>query len=286
MRKATLLSLICLVTMSLHAATAAEQALALISRREPDKAAELLEKAVIADPKNADLHYLLGAAYGEMAQKAGKLKQVSLAKKAKNSLERAVELNPRHTDARFALISYYLLAPGFLGGGDDKALAQARAIRSYDGIDGHRAMGRIYTSQKKPDLARKEYVDAVRENPKSAKAHYILGNFYFNEKNWSAALHEYDMALQLDASYMPAYLRIGQVAARSESNYPRGEEVLRRYLAYTPKANEPGHAPAWTALGIIQEKQGKKSDAKASYANALRLAPGDKGVIEALKRVS
>ena len=290
MPRATLLSVIGLfAAFSLYAATAADYATqgeAALYRGEAEKAAELLEKAVALEPKNAQYHYLLGAAYGELAQNAGKLKQVSLAKKTKAAFERTIELNPNHLEARFALISYYLLAPGFLGGGEDKARAQAAEIKRRDSIDGHRAYARIYLHQKKQDLARKEYVDAVRAHPKSAKAHYFLGNFYFNEKNWPAALHEYDMTLRLDPAYMPAYLRIGQHATRSESNYARGEEALRRYLAYTPTEKEPGHAQAWFALGLIQEKQGKKAEAKASYANALKLAPGDKSVLEALKRVS
>ncbi|HYC93252.1 MAG TPA: tetratricopeptide repeat protein [Thermoanaerobaculia bacterium] len=287
MRKATLLSLICLfVALPLCAATAAEyaaQGRAALTRDDHEKAVELYTKAIALEPKNADYHYYLGAAYGEMAQQANVLKQASLAKKTREAFEKAVALNPKHTDARLGLVSYYLLAPGFMGGGDDKALAQAAAIKAYDSIDGHRAYATIYRHQKKPDLARKELVEAVRENPKSAKAHTILGNSYANEKNWSAALHEYEMAVQLDPAFMIAYLRIGQHAANSGTNYARGEEALRKYLA-DPK--EQGHAAAWMALGVIQEKQGKKAEAKTSYTNALKLVPHDKGVKEALKRVS
>lgn len=290
MRKTTLLSLICiLVTLPLHAATAAEyaaQGRAALQRNENDKAVELLTKAIALEPKNADHHYFLGLAYGDMAQKAGIFKGASLARKTKAEFEQAVALDPKHTDARLMLVSFYLVAPGFMGGGDDKALAQAAAIKAYDSIDGHRAYARVYRHQKKNDLAQKEFVEAVRENPKSAKAHYFLGTFYFNEKNWAAALHELDMAVQLDPSYMLAYLRIGQLAASSGANYARGEEALRKYLAYTPTSLEPGHAWAWMALGQIQEKQGKKADAKASYGNALKLVPGDKGITAALKRVS
>lgn len=290
MRKALLLLVITLLTGLTPAAAAATQpgdeGRAALYRGEHEKAAALLEKAIALEPKNPEYHFLLGAAYADMARRAGKLKQVSLAKKTKDAFERAVALDPRYTEARFGLITYYLVAPGFLGGGEDKAIAQATTIKSYDSIDGHRAFGRIYTHQKKPDLARKEFVDAVRENPRSAKAHYHLGNFYLNEKNWAAALHELDMTLQLDAAYMPAWLRVGQVAARSEKDYPRGEEALRKYLAYSPGKGEPSHASAWYALGLIQEKQGKKAEAKASFLNALKIAPNDKTVTAALKRVS
>ncbi len=291
MRKASLLSLLCLlVSLPLSAATAAEyaaQGRAALNRDEYQKAVDLFTKAIALEPKNADHHFYLGAAYGEQAQQANVLKQASLAKKTKAAFEQAVALNPKHTEARFALISYYLLAPGFMGGGDDKALAQAAAIKAYDNIDGHRAHARVYLHQKKPDLARKEFVDAVRANPKSPKAHVLFGNFLAaNDKNWSSALHEYEMAVQLDPAYMVAYLRIGQHAVSSGSNYARGEEALRKYLAYTPTDKEPSHAAAWYTLGMLQEKQGKKAEAKASFANGLKAAPGDKTLTEALKRVS
>jgi Tfp pilus assembly protein PilF len=289
MRKASLLVFLCLLTaFSLYAATPAENAAegqSLMERQEFEKASQLLEKAVAGEPNNAQYHYLLGGAYGELAMRAGMLSKASLAKKTRVEIERAVELNPKHTEARFSLISYYLMAPGFLGGGEDKALAQANAIKAYDGIDGHRAYARIYTTQKKPDLARKELVEAVRENPKSAKAHTALGSFYMNEKKWAEAQHEYDMALQLDPAFMLVYLRIGQLALRSESNYARGEESLRKYLAYKPTLNEPGHGSTWYVIGLIQEKQGRKAEAKASFTTALKILPGDKMVTEALKRV-
>src|SRR5215213_4719751 len=257
MRKATLLSLICLLaTVPLFATTAAEyaaQGRAALMAGQTEKASELITKALAAEPNNAGYHFLLGQAYGVMAQKASMLSKPGWAKKTKAEFERAVELDPNNIDVRMALISYYTVAPGFLGGSEEKALAQAAEIKRRDAIQGHRAYGRIYQQQKKPDLARKEYVDAVRENPKNAKAHYYLANYLLTEKNFPSALHEYDMALSLDPAFMPTYFRLGQYAAQSGSNYARGEEALRKYLAYKPSDDEPNLASAWYWLGQVQE---------------------------------
>ena len=283
--------LLCLfLSASLFAATTAAEygaaGKAALEKREDQKAADLLAKAVELDPNNADYHYLLGGAYGRLALKANVLKQASLAKKTKGALERAVTLDPNHMEARFALIQYYLMAPAIVGGGEEKAYAQANDLRKRNALEGHRAWARIYTHQKKTDLARKELVEAVREQPNSARAHYYLAGFYLNEKNWTASQHEYDMALKLDPSYMPTYFRIGQLAARSGTNYARGEEMLRKYLGHKPAEGEPGHAATWYWLGQLQEKQGRRAEARASYSRAIALAPGDKDVTEALKRVS
>jgi len=272
------------------AATAADHAAAgtaALDRNDPEKAIASFEKAVELEPKNPHYHYLLGSAYGEQALRTSNpFSQASLAKKTKASFERTVELDPNHLDARFALIQYYLIAPGFMGGGDDKALAQAAEIRKRDSLAGHRAYARVYQHQKKPELARKEMIEAVREQPNSGRAHYYLGNAYMNDTNWAAAAHEYEMALKLEPAFMPTHFRIGQMSAKTGKDLAKGEESLRKYLTTKPTDNDPPHAATWYWLGQVQEKQGHKADAKASYTNALKLAPGDKDITTALKRVS
>jgi tetratricopeptide (TPR) repeat protein len=184
------------------------------------------------------------------------------------------------------LVQFYAMAPGFMGGSYDKAFAQNAEIRKRDPLMAHRGAGFIYAHQKKTDLARKEYFDEVKENPKSPRARYDLGLFYIGEKNYKAATDEYEAAIKLDPAFMPAYFRIGQTAVYSSANYVRGEETLHKYLAYTPKAEEPPLARAHYWLGQIYEKQGKKAEARASFATSLKLNPVQKDVAEALKRVS
>ncbi len=259
---------------------------AAMERRDWAAAAKALEQAVAADPKNAEAHYLLGGAYGRQAQDAGILGKASLAKKAKAALEKAVQLDPNHLNSRFALIDYYTFAPSIMGGSNEKALAQAAEIRKRDKLAGHRAYARIYARQEKMDLARKEMVDAVREDPDNPRAHQSLGIFYLNEKNYPTALHEFEMALKLDPAYMPARLRIGQTLVLTGGDQARADAEIRKYLTHKPSEEEPGLGHAWYWLGMLQEKQGRKADAKQSFTNANRLMPGDKNITEALKRTS
>ena len=220
------------------------------------------------------------------AQSSGMLKQASLAKKARTALEKSSQLDPDYLQPRNALIDFYTMAPSFMGGSEEKALQQAAEIRKRDSQQGHRAYARIYMRAKKMDLARKELVEAVREQPASPKAHQALGTFYMNEKNFPAALHEIEMALKLDPNYAVGHYRLGQYSAKAEKDYARGEAALRRYLTHKPAEDEPGIAAAWYWLGVIQEKQGKKAEAKQSFTTASKLAPHDKSIQEALKRLS
>src|SRR4029079_2678958 len=122
------------------------------------------------------------------------------------------------------------------GGSTEKALDQARQIKAVDPILGHRAYSFVYSQQKKPELARKEYLDAVREAPTSPKAHSLFGQYLGNvEKDFKAAFEQFETALKLDPAYIPALYHRGRTAGQSGTNLPRGEEALKRYLAYTPE---------------------------------------------------
>ena len=262
------------------------QGRAAMDQRDYEKAVDILEKAVAAEPANAEAHYLLGGAYGNLAQNASIFRQMSLASKAKGELEKAVELNPNYVQARSALMEFYLVAPAIAGGGEDKAAAQAAAIKKIDSYEGHRAYASIALHKKDIDAARKEYVDAVREQPASPKTHYSLGTFYLSvEKNNANAQHEFEQSITLDPAYMPGWFQIGHMAAITGNDFARGEQSLRKYLAYTPKEGEPGLHRAHYWLGMIFEKQGKKAEAKQEYATSLKMVPEQKDVKEAAARV-
>lgn len=283
---AALVSLFAVVTFAATPEALYQAGKQALSRGEHAKAVELLEKAVAQRPNISAWHYQLGGAYGQLAQRANIFKQASLAKKAQNSLERAVELDGNNLDARFGLIDFYMIAPGIMGGSESKALAQAAEIRKRDSLGGHRAFSRIYQIQKKPDLARNEMIAAVREQPASAKAHYFYGLTLVVEKSYKGAAEEFEKVLVLDPSYMAGWFRVGQVSVFSQSNYARGEEALRKYLTHTPGDEEPPLARAWFWLGMIYELQGKKVEARENYARSLKLTPGAKDVSEGMKRVT
>ncbi len=257
-----------------------------MQRGESAAAIEILEKAVAQNPQSAEAHFALGLAYGSKGQQSGVLAAAKYGPKAKVEFERTLALNPQHVEARFGLVQFYAIAPGFMGGSGEKALEQAKELKAIDPLVGRRAYAFVYTQQKKPDLARKEYREAISEQPTSAKAHTYFGQYLANvEKNYTAAFAEFEAALKLDPDHMPAVYHLGRAAALGNMNLSRGEETLKRYLAYTPKEDEPPLASAHYYLGVVYEKQGKKLQAKQSYQAALKLNPSHKQASEALKRV-
>jgi tetratricopeptide (TPR) repeat protein len=264
-----------------------DQAKALIKAGQGEKAVQVMEKGVAAKPNDAARHFWLGTAYGTAGRDASMFKMMSIAGKARDAFEKAVALDPNFIDARFALIEFHLMAPGVMGGDDDKAREHAAEIRKRDAIAGHRAFAMVAVAKKDLKGARAEYAAAVREHPDLPKPRYWYGVFLMiNEKNYAASGEQFDAALRIDPNYMAAHFQIGHLAALSGANLARGEEALKKYI--TVKAEDedlPIHrAHYW--LGLIYEKQGKKAEARAQFQESLRLRPKHKDAKDALKRVS
>ncbi len=84
-----------------------------------------------------------------------------MAKKVRTEFERAVELDPANWEARTDLAEFYLEAPGIVGGGKDKARAQAQALTPLNPAMAHWVMGRIAEKNKDDATAEREYRAAI-----------------------------------------------------------------------------------------------------------------------------
>ena len=107
------------------------------------KAGEAFERATQLDPKNSVYYHWLGKAHGRRAETSSPFTAPVWASKARQAFEKSVELDEDNIEAINDLFSYYLEAPGFLGGGLDKAAAIAQKINAIDPIEYHYAMAQI-----------------------------------------------------------------------------------------------------------------------------------------------
>src|SRR5580693_4604733 len=92
------------------------------------KAVEFFEKAIATSPNNSEYELWLGRAWGRRAETGGWLMAASHASKARQCFEKAIALDPANREAKNDLFTFYLNAPGFMGGGMDKAEAIAKSI--------------------------------------------------------------------------------------------------------------------------------------------------------------
>lgn len=247
-----------------------------------EDALDYFEEAVEENDKVADYHNWLGNTYGTIAKDANPLRQGMLAPKMKSAWESAIALDAKNIEARKSLIEYYTQAPGFMGGSYEKAHEVAKQIKRLDLAEGHLAAGRIYAREEKFAEAEKEFVAMTKANPDYANG---LANFYVNQKQYDKAFVVYEELQKKNPTSMTTIYQLGRVSAISGQRLDKGEECLKKYLAYQPNRNEPSHAGAHMRLGNIYEKKGKKQEAKKAYETSLKLDPTMKEAKEGLERV-
>ncbi len=131
-------------------------------------------------PTEANYHYKYGGVMGMKAKESNKFKALGMITEIKSSFEKAISLNPKHIEARAALVEFYLQLPGIVGGSEKKALLYANEIAQISAVDGYLSKGHIAEYFGRFKEAEIQYKKAI-EISKSKNAYRILANLYKNK---------------------------------------------------------------------------------------------------------
>ncbi len=156
----------------------------------------LFESMVRADPRNADAHCWLGAAY----QTGNNLEA------AVDELRTAIRLDPDIAEAHVNLGLAY-------GAMNDSAgeMAEYKTAERLkpDLIEAHLDLGVAYARQNRPDGAIGEFQTAARLAPDNAQAYYNLGLAYAGKGQLYPALEAFSRAAQLAPGNSMAHNNLG-----------------------------------------------------------------------------
>ncbi|MDR6967853.1 tetratricopeptide (TPR) repeat protein [Flavobacterium arsenatis] len=125
-----------------------------------DKAIEYYEKLKNQFPKNANYHYKFGGAMGMKAKDANKFKALGMIDAIETAFLTSSKLDPKHIDARWALVELYLQLPGIVGGSEKKATKYAEELHQLSPVDGYLAKGKIAEYFKRFTVAEQHYKKA------------------------------------------------------------------------------------------------------------------------------
>jgi len=250
---------------------------------EWDRGIAACERAIALDPRKSLYHLWLGRIYGEKADRAGFVSAAGLAKKVRTEFERAVELDPKNSEARADLAEFYMEAPGIVGGGKDKARAQAEALAGFNPALADYVTGRIAEKDKDKATAERAYRSAIETGHGTAQAWLHLAQFMAHNKR----LDEMEQALHTMESRpvdRPEALMDGaSLLLRTSGDDALAVRLLRRYL--TSPVEEGPAFKAHDLLGQALEKQGDRRAAAEEYRAALALSHTFARAREDLKRV-
>jgi len=200
------------------------------------------------------------------------LSAAGLAKKVRTEFETAVRLNPNSADARTDLAEFYLEAPGIVGGGRDKAEAQAQKLAVIDPVRAGWVKGRL--AEKKKDLtsAENEYRTATESSHGTALAWLNLAYFYRHTGRIDAMQDAIQHASSAPMDQPEVLMECAEMLLRSKRDLPKATQLLRTYLSSSSTVEA---APAFKAhylLGTALEQEGDKPAASREYRASIALA--------------
>jgi Flp pilus assembly protein TadD len=225
------------------------EAAALIGRSylmlgNANKAVEFLNEAVKLDPNRSAYYLWLGRAYGRKAEIAFPLMAAREASKARANFEKAQELDPNNPDVTDDLFEFYLQAPGFLGGGFDKAAKMAEKIAQRDPAEGDFAKARLAEERKDYSTAESMLRRAVELAPKQPRRLLDLAVFLAKRGRFEES----------DATFLEARKFADQtprVLFREASTYihenrkpEEARQLLKQYLAANIGPDDPSRREA------------------------------------------
>lgn len=203
------------------------------------QSSEYLQRATEADPRNAQYMDWLGRAYGRRAETSNVILAPEYASKARQAFERSVELNPKNGDALSDLFDYYLEAPGFLGGGFDKAEQIADQIASIDPPEGFLEKSRLAQQRKEYQRAEEQLRQAVALAPRSIGQLLELAKFLATQ----GRAHESEAVLQQACHIAPDSPRVwfaqADIYIKQKRNFDEAKNLLQKYMQASLTVDDP-----------------------------------------------
>jgi tetratricopeptide (TPR) repeat protein len=152
-----------------------------------DKAILYYKKIKQLQPNNAEYHYKYGGALGMKAKTVNKFKALGMIDEIKASFEKAVILDPKHKESRWALVVLYLELPGIIGGSETKAVAYSNELMRLSPQEGYLSKGYIdeyFGRNKKAEL---NYIKALEINNSKVAFQKLYNLYTYKMKNWDKA---------------------------------------------------------------------------------------------------
>lgn len=208
------------------------------------KSSEAFEKAIAVSPRNSELFHWLGKAYGRRAETSNPLSAPMLASKARQNFEKAVELDGRNLEAINDLFSYYLEAPGFLGGGLDKAAQLAERLRALDPIEYHYDMAQLAEKRKEFKTAEFHFRSAFDMAPKSVGRAVDLAKFLSKQGRMEESEVIFAHAEKIAPNSPRVMFEKANAYVRAKRNLSEARQLLQRYLQSSLTPDDPPRAEA------------------------------------------
>jgi len=216
------------------------------------KATDALEKAMAMEPANPEYALWLGRSYGRRAETSNPFSAPSQAAKARQYFERSVQLNPMNLDAQSDLFEYYLEAPGFLGGGLDKAEVTASHIARISPAEGQAAQAKLAEKRKESGRAEEYLRRAIELAPQQVGRFIDLARFLVKQGRFQEADQNFERAEKIAPNSPRLMFARAETYVKAHHNLEVAKELLTRYMSTPVTPEDPPKSEAAKLLHQVQ----------------------------------
>ena len=255
-------------------------AVALMLQQKYSDAQDAVDEAIDLNDHIARYHLLRGQILGQKAMNANVISQGLLAPKIKNAFLRASELDPGNIEARQALYNYYVMAPGIMGGSDEKAFEQASAVVKLNPFRGYMMLANFYNRVKKDSVeAERQIKKAIAAEPDRGNGYKQLGYLYMNRKRFADAYQQMQKYIELEPKNPDSYDSYADVL-KEELKY---DQAIEKYL-YALSVDK-NYGASIFSLAECYELKGQKQRAKETLQWFLSVEPQGRRADAAQKKI-
>ncbi len=208
------------------------------------KAAEAFERALAIEPSKSEYAHWLGRSFGRRAETSYPFIAAPYASKARSYFERAVALDPGNEEALNDLFDYYLEAPGFLGGGFEKAEAIAKQIAARNPAEGHFAQAQLADRRKQFDTAEEHLRRAIQMAPRQVGRVLDLARYLARRGRISESEAAFEQAEQLAPDSPKVHFDRARTYVEQKRNLERAKALLNQYLRSNLTPDDPSREDA------------------------------------------
>ena len=203
------------------------------------QAVDCFQKAAVLEPNNSEHQHWLGRTWGRRAETASPFTAPLAASKALQYFERAVALDPRNSEALDDLFDFYLQAPGFLGGGFEKAAAVAKQIAAVDAAEGHFAQAQLADRRRQYDTAEQQLRRAMELAPRQVGRVLDLAKYLARQ----GRVQESDAVFQQAEKIAPNSPKVmytrAKVYIEEKRNIEQAKALLKQYVKSNLTPDDP-----------------------------------------------
>ncbi len=203
-----------------------------------------LQKAVQMEPRSSDHYLWLGRAWGRKAETSVFFMAVKYASETRKNFEKAVELNPGNMEAVNDSLSFYLDAPGFLGGGMEPAMRMTELIRKIDPVEYQCALAQVSMHQKDFAAAEGQLRKAVEMAPRRVNRLVDLAKFLADRGRLRESDAVFDRAAGIDPNDKKLLYGRAEAYIKSKRNLGEAKKYLEAYLQASLTPDDPSREQA------------------------------------------